>query len=109
MIPMAARTDDEEPDVRVLVTGATGMQGGAVARVIMPDTRRILGASARLLSSEAGIVRLAVPDLAVGAVATLTVQLAPNPRVTPRPQKPVVVRPRPAPRKIPWWQFWRRR
>jgi uncharacterized protein YbjT (DUF2867 family) len=67
VIPMAARTD-EESDVRVLVTGATGMQGGAVARALRRQGISVTAlvrdpdaAPARALAGEG--IGLAVGDL----------------------------------------------
>ena len=95
--------------ILVVRNGAARSMTGAVARLVLPDARRVLGASAPLLSSEAGVVRLSLPTVAAGSSASVTVQLVPVPRATERPPRAVTVRPKPAPRKIPWWQFWRRR
>jgi hypothetical protein len=79
---------------------------GAVARVALPDARRALGANRPLLGSEAGMVRLALPPIPGATTETFTVRLEPRKsqlgsgRARPAPR-------RAAPRKAPWWQFWK--
>jgi hypothetical protein len=79
----------------------------AIARVVMPDGRRVLGANAPQLTAEPGTLRLALTPVPAGESLTYTVRLEPR-KSPPRAQRPrVAPRPRPAPRKAPWWQFWK--
>jgi hypothetical protein len=79
---------------------------GAVVRVVLPEARRVLGANTALLSSDAGMVRLALPTIPGSTTRSFVV------RLEPRKSDPGVARARPAPRakaprKVPWWQFWK--
>jgi hypothetical protein len=82
---------------------------GVVTRVVLPDARRVLGATAPLLSSPPGMLRLALSPIPGGESRSFTVRLeaikpparAERPRPKPRWRAP------PPPRKAPWWQFWK--
>lgn len=73
----------------------------AVARIVLPTPRRVLGASATLLPADAGLVRLALPPIPGGKTMSFTVRLEGGKSLSP-------TRPKRAPHKPPWWQFWRR-
>ena len=79
----------------------------AVTRVVLPNGRRILGVNGQRLAAEPGMLRLALPPLSGGATHSLAVRLEPR-KSPPRAERPrVTPRHRPAPRKAPWWQFWK--
>jgi peptidoglycan/xylan/chitin deacetylase (PgdA/CDA1 family) len=64
-------------DVIVHNGGAQSLSG-AVGRVVLPDSRRALDASAPLLPSDPGVVRLALPPLPGSTTQSFTVRLAPG-------------------------------
>jgi hypothetical protein len=64
-------------DVIVHNGGAQSLSG-AVGRVVLPDQRRALDASAPLLASDPGVVRLALPPLPGSTTQSFTVRLAPG-------------------------------
>src|SRR5688572_1255898 len=80
---------------------------GSVARVTLADARRVLAVNAPRLTAPTGTLRLVVPPLPAGETLSFTVRLEPR-KSPPRAERPrVVPRPRTAPRKAPWWQFWK--
>jgi peptidoglycan/xylan/chitin deacetylase (PgdA/CDA1 family) len=79
---------------------------GAVVRVVMPEARRVIGANTKLLASDAGMVRLALPEIPGSSTRSFLIMLEP------RKSDKEVDRARSAPRprvqrKAPWWQFWK--
>jgi peptidoglycan/xylan/chitin deacetylase (PgdA/CDA1 family) len=51
---------------------------GAVARVVLPTSRRVVRASTPLLPSAAGVVRVALPAIPGGDTASVTLRFAPE-------------------------------
>jgi hypothetical protein len=93
--------------VDVIVRNPTNVIASrAVARIVMADARRVVGATTPRLASDAGIVRLALPPIPATATRTYTVRLEARP-APPKARARPAPRPRPAPRKAPWWQFWK--
>jgi peptidoglycan/xylan/chitin deacetylase (PgdA/CDA1 family) len=81
---------------------------GAVARTVLEEPRRVVGATTRLLASEAGVVRLALPVIPAGATRSFTVRFDGGKGHTTERAARRGIRGRPVRPKPPWWQFWRR-
>jgi peptidoglycan/xylan/chitin deacetylase (PgdA/CDA1 family) len=80
----------------------------AVAQVVLPDSRRVISAAVPFLRSAQGL-RLILPPIPAASALSLRVQLEPQPTAGGAAQRAQRARPRNVPRKIPWWQFWKRR
>ncbi|MGH7470407.1 MAG: polysaccharide deacetylase family protein [Longimicrobiales bacterium] len=82
----------------------------AVARIALPHARRVVGATTTRLSADTGMVRLALPPIPSGGTLTFTVRFEPHIIAPPvKPTRPQIAQPpKRAPRKHPWWQFWKR-
>ncbi len=80
---------------------------GAVARILLPDARRVLGANTPLLSSDAGTVRLGLPPIAGSSTRSFIVRLEPIKSPASGDRARMAPRPRVAPPKPAWWQFWK--
>ncbi|HEY0809171.1 MAG TPA: polysaccharide deacetylase family protein [Longimicrobiales bacterium] len=78
----------------------------AVVRVVLANTRRVLGANARMLTSDAGTLRLALPVIPAAGTRVVTIKFEPRAPM-PRAERERPTWRRPAPRKAPWWQFWK--
>ena len=79
----------------------------AVARVVLPDGRRVVRTSTPVLAGDAGMVRLALPTIFAGQTRSFTVQFEQPRKAPPRVYKRPPQRWRSPPRKAPWWQFWK--
>jgi peptidoglycan/xylan/chitin deacetylase (PgdA/CDA1 family) len=65
--------------IEVIVhNGGAEPLSGAVARIVLPDSRRALDAGAPLLSSDPDVVRLALPPLPASSSQSFTVRLGPS-------------------------------
>jgi peptidoglycan/xylan/chitin deacetylase (PgdA/CDA1 family) len=65
--------------IDVLVhNGSAQLLSGAVARIVLPDSRPVMDADTPLLSSDAGVVRLALPPLPASTTRSFTVRLGPT-------------------------------
>jgi peptidoglycan/xylan/chitin deacetylase (PgdA/CDA1 family) len=84
---------------------------GAVARTVLQEPRRVAGANTRILASDAGVVRLALPVIPPGATRSFTVRF--ETAKAPTAGRPTGsrhgLRGRPVRPKTPWWQFWRKK
>jgi hypothetical protein len=62
----------------IVHNGSAASLSGAVARIFLPDSRRASDASAPFLSSDPGVVRLALPPLPGSSTRSFTVRLEPG-------------------------------
>jgi hypothetical protein len=80
-----------------------------VARVALPDGRRVLGASVPMLRADDGMVRLALPPIPGRGTLSFAVRLEPTAAAQSSRASRTPMAPRRTPqRKAPWWQFWKR-
>ena len=111
---LAVATTERDDGFSVVVRNRSDKPvSGAIVRVALPDGRRVIGASTKMLPSEPGIVRLVFPTIAVGATSSQTVRYAvsvqrPPTTVRPHRQHPTYRHPQYRRAEPPWWQLWRR-